>query len=270
MGSGTGRGGSFGKLGIPGVRALRRKLPALREPEGLSRALLTAGGAFGAAYGQMKALDRWGTPGSALGQGLIFATILRLVRSALRSGPRSRRQHGDLAYQHAFYTYLLPAAGAAAASLAHIVTVPGPRAVPLVAALAPGLYLVATGAGLWLRTMRTLGVDTASAVYVYFPEEGRQIRSGAYGVLRHPLYAAVSRMVLGIALLRGRLRSMLLALMALGFFHVAVRFEERELEQRFGRSYEQYEAEVPALIPDSIERERQVLNVIAAGDAAPS
>ncbi|MBI4498220.1 MAG: isoprenylcysteine carboxylmethyltransferase family protein [Chloroflexi bacterium] len=243
------------------------KVPDLREPEGLSRAILTVGAAFGASYGQMRRLDQRGPLGSLTGQVLTYAAVSRLVWGLLRNGPRFRERYGSLAYQEAFYRYLLPAAGAMAASVAHIATVPGTRTVSRLLAVAPGLYLLATGVGLLSRAVRALGVDTAAAVEVYFPEEGRLVTWSAYRILRHPLYAAAARVVVGLALLRGKVRGLTLAALHLGWLHLWAQLEEGELERRFGPSYEAYREQVPAgIIPDSLERERRLLALIRWGE----
>lgn len=264
-GSGHGWRGLLQHLAIPGLPALVRKVPALRGPEGVSRAILTVGGAYGAACGQMRRLDRWGPAGTLIGQLVTYATAFRLIRSMLRNGPHFRERYADRAYQEAFYRYFLPAAGAIAASMAHICTAPGKRTLPRPLTLLPGLYLLATGLGLWWKSIHTLGFDTAALVYVYFPEEGRQITWSSYRVLRHPLYAAVSRFVLGLALIRGKLRGLALGGMVLVWFHLMIRLEEGELLRRFGRSYEEYREQTPAIIPGSLERERRLLEVIVGG-----
>ena len=50
-----------------------------------------------------------------------------------------------------------------------------------------------------------------------YPEEGRIINSSIYGILRHPVYAGVLRMGIGLALLNGNGNSIAFAiLMPLG------------------------------------------------------
>lgn len=254
----------FGRFHLLGLPALARKLPDLRNREGLSRSVFTFAGAFGAAYGQMRRLDQSGAKGMIAGQVLTYLTVLRLGRSLFRSGRRFRGRYGDEAYQEAFYQYLLPIGGAAAASFVHVLTVPGRRRFTWFIGVPAGLYLTATGALVWRRAINALGIDTAALVHVYFPEASREVQSGLYGVLRHPMFAGLSRILIGLALLRGKITGLGLAGITVAWLHLWISMEEEELVERFGRSYEEYREGVPAMLPDSWETERRLLSELFA------
>jgi len=80
-------------------------------------------------------------------------------------------------------------------------------------------------------------------------ETGKLLREGMYARLRHPRYASAGLGVIGNVLLINYLGLyiILLVVLALGLWLLAL--EERELADRFGDAYRQYQREVPQLIP---------------------
>jgi protein-S-isoprenylcysteine O-methyltransferase Ste14 len=76
------------------------------------------------------------------------------------------------------------------------------------------------------------------------------VQHGAYRVVRHPIYASMFALVLGTGLLLSRLRFVALAAV---FFvigtEIRVRIEDALLASRFGATFEEYKARVPAYIP---------------------
>ncbi len=70
---------------------------------------------------------------------------------------------------------------------------------------------------------------------------------GLYAVVRHPL---MTGLVLAFwATPRMSASHLLFALAATGYIAVGIRFEERDLRNAFGASYDDYAARVPALLP---------------------
>jgi protein-S-isoprenylcysteine O-methyltransferase Ste14 len=79
--------------------------------------------------------------------------------------------------------------------------------------------------------------------------EQRLVTTGMHGRVRHPMYAGHLLMMTGWTVGSG-----LAACFALTAFAVVtglwmMRFEEKELEQRFGEEYREYKKKVPALLP---------------------
>jgi protein-S-isoprenylcysteine O-methyltransferase Ste14 len=76
------------------------------------------------------------------------------------------------------------------------------------------------------------------------------VQSGAYRVVRHPIYASMFAMMLGTGFLITRL--WLLAA-AIAFFvagtEVRIRVEDALLASRFGERFEEYRRRVPAYVP---------------------
>ena len=97
------------------------------------------------------------------------------------------------------------------------------------------------------RAVQTFGIDYMVVVYLYFPEEGQIQENDIYSVLRHPAYAGALFIALGGAFLTFTLFSFATYLILLTGFYLHVHFiEEKELIQRFGDSYREYQTKVPA------------------------
>jgi protein-S-isoprenylcysteine O-methyltransferase Ste14 len=75
------------------------------------------------------------------------------------------------------------------------------------------------------------------------------VRSGPYAVTRHPIYTGLLVGLTGTMLVRDTVAALLGLVLATVAVVVKLRQEERLLTQHFGRAYETYKAEVPALVP---------------------
>jgi protein-S-isoprenylcysteine O-methyltransferase Ste14 len=110
--------------------------------------------------------------------------------------------------------------------------------------------MLCIGAMIWIRGVFTFGADNLAMLYVYYPEEGQIINSSIYGILRHPVYAGVLRMAIGLALLNGNANALAFAvLMPIGITGWIRLVEEKELIERFGQSYLEYRRRTPAFWP---------------------
>jgi protein-S-isoprenylcysteine O-methyltransferase Ste14 len=122
-------------------------------------------------------------------------------------------------------------------------------------ALLPGLLFIAFG----LYIYRHIG-EFGVARLVGQPEFATNkpqllITHGMHGRVRHPIYLAHLCCLLGLAISSG-----LVAAYALLFFAVItgiflVRFEDKELERRFGEEFRAYRVRTPALIPWALSRQ---------------
>lgn len=70
---------------------------------------------------------------------------------------------------------------------------------------------------------------------------------GPYRFVRHPLYSATT--VALFAAPEMSVGHLLLAVVLTAYTMIGMRFEERDLERRFGASWREYRARVPALVP---------------------
>ena len=164
-----------------------------------------------------------------------------------------KQKYGELAYRNACAHFAIPGLMIVFSAAAHTAYMNGPSIprgwwtdifIPL------GWLMILIGAGLAMRGVLAFGVDNVAMLYVYFPEDGRIVDSNIYSVLRHPVYAGVLRVVIGLGLLNGNANALafviLLPLLVFGWLRFV---EEKELIERFGRSYLDYRARVPAFWP---------------------
>ncbi len=87
-----------------------------------------------------------------------------------------------------------------------------------------------------------------AVVYLYFPEESEIQEHEIYSVIRHPTYLA--GVILGTAGLffRFSVYSILMALWIYLVFRLQIWKEEKELVERFGEGFVDYQMRVPALL----------------------
>jgi protein-S-isoprenylcysteine O-methyltransferase Ste14 len=75
------------------------------------------------------------------------------------------------------------------------------------------------------------------------------IKSGIYTNVRHPIYLSGLILLLGVALIAGNIYGLLFFILSLIAIVTRIGKEEKELIAKFGREYEEYAKETPALIP---------------------
>jgi protein-S-isoprenylcysteine O-methyltransferase Ste14 len=109
--------------------------------------------------------------------------------------------------------------------------------------------LVVWGLVVLNRAFLTFGIDYMAVVYLYYPEESEVQNHAIYSVLRHPTYHALYILGLGGVVWEFTGYAILFfAVFAVGMF-IHFRFvEEKELVERLGPAYEQYQQQVPAVI----------------------
>ena len=80
-------------------------------------------------------------------------------------------------------------------------------------------------------------------------EDHKLKRTGAYGIVRHPIYSGFMPATLGTAIAFGAVRGLVsFALVVLAWGYKS-RIEERLMIEQFGSECERYQREVRALIP---------------------
>lgn len=139
---------------------------------------------------------------------------------------------------------------AGAYGLRRLLSLPAVYPFPPALGTALGLGLLAVGLGSIVWGLWTLTLRRAFARDVYRPrDDTRLVTEGPYAYVRNPLYIGVTASLLGWSLV---FLSTALALMALLYVPVAafaIRWEERELEARFGEAYRHYRRRVPRIWP---------------------
>lgn len=106
----------------------------------------------------------------------------------------------------------------------------------------------------WLefRYWKHLNIAIAAGVHELSPagaQKGKLLRQGVYGTIRHPRYLSAGLGVIANALIMNYVGVYLLILVLYPVGFVMLLFEERELLDRFGEEYRQYQAEVPRFLP---------------------
>ena len=239
---------------IKGLHELRNHVPDLRSPVRsawigiLAATIFTLMSDFYLLVNRI--LPIWGPDGQ-----IIFTTIgFLLMRMFFTKKNTYIERYGDLAYRNAFGRFALPGLMLIFASVAYTGYIPGPH-IPISwwASVKPylGWYFLLIGVALWIRAIFTFGLDNLAMLYVYFPEKGHRVDSSIYEMLRHPVYAGVLRLGLGLAFLNGNIFAILFGLLILPFGLTAwVRLvEEKELTERFGNDYIKYRKVTPAFWP---------------------
>lgn len=236
-----------------GLDQLRAHVPDLRSPSRSAIAALIVITVFTLTTAFFVAVDRAWPSWTLAGQVLILALAFVLASQFFRQKKRYLERHGDMAYRNAFARFVLTGLPVVFAAIAHIAYMPGPPIPPgwwTPGQVILGWLLVILGAALWARSVLTFGADNLAMLYVYFPHEGRMVESSIYRVLRHPVYAAIIRLAMGMALLNGNWFAVTFALfMPLGLTGWLTFVEEKELLERFGGSYAEYRQRVPAFWP---------------------
>ncbi|HVO72101.1 MAG TPA: isoprenylcysteine carboxylmethyltransferase family protein [Aggregatilineaceae bacterium] len=114
------------------------------------------------------------------------------------------------------------------------------------AAMIIGLVLGAVG--LLLAFSGMLGLGSNLSIFPRPKDNATLVQTGAYGVVRHPIYAGLIIGAVGWALLNVSLVTLIYAGILLVFFDVKSRREERWLTEKFP-DYAAYRTRVRKLIP---------------------
>ena len=236
-----------------GSEAVLNHVPELKQRSRRVIALLLALSCFALATSGMVIVDSLWPQWTGLGQ--IAGVILGFAISAQFFWRRReyREKYGDRCYRNAFLHFILPGLPFMFAAIFHTAYLPGMRlplngATPIVSMI--GLYLLVTGALLYVRAYLVFGTDNLAMLYVYFPQEGRLVNSSIYSILRHPAYSGAIRTGMALGLWRGTAFSILFGLfMPIGLTIWLRLVEEPELIERFGEAYREYRKKVPAFWP---------------------
>lgn len=113
--------------------------------------------------------------------------------------------------------------------------------------LAIGVVVELAGVLLAIAGRETLGALWTGSVTIM--ESHRLVTSGAYRLVRHPIYGGLTLAFAGALVALGQLRFALALALAVFCFLRKIQLEERLLVGRFGPEYEAYRKQVRALIP---------------------
>lgn len=117
--------------------------------------------------------------------------------------------------------------------------------------IAIGLVLIIVGGIVASIAMKELSLTTLVALPQLLPERyaSKLVTTGLYSKMRHPRYLGFWVMALGFWFATGLWIMWILFVWSLiGFVTLGI-LEERELQQRFGKSYKEYMQRVPRFLP---------------------
>jgi protein-S-isoprenylcysteine O-methyltransferase Ste14 len=115
-----------------------------------------------------------------------------------------------------------------------------------------GVVLYGVSTWIALQHWRHLSIATMIGIPEVSPTGQRNdklLKEGIYRVVRHPRYLSAGIAVIAVALFVDYLGVYLLILLLCPVGYVMLVLEERELLDRFGEEYRQYQREVPQLLP---------------------
>jgi protein-S-isoprenylcysteine O-methyltransferase Ste14 len=95
----------------------------------------------------------------------------------------------------------------------------------------------------------TFGIDYMAVVYLYFPEESEIQEHEIYSVVRHPTYLGGFLIGFSAIFFRFSIYSIFIGLLLCLVFRLQAWKEEKELIERFGEGYIEYQKNVPGFIP---------------------
>jgi protein-S-isoprenylcysteine O-methyltransferase Ste14 len=116
------------------------------------------------------------------------------------------------------------------------------------------IALVLYGVTTWLELQywRQLSIPTLIGIPEVSRAEHRKgdlLKDGVYRAVRHPRYLSAGIGIVANALISNHVGMYVLILLLFPAGFVMLLFEERELVNRFGEEYRQYQREVPQIIP---------------------
>jgi protein-S-isoprenylcysteine O-methyltransferase Ste14 len=235
-----------------GIERLRLHFPAVRTKAGTVGVLASALGVIAATTAFFLLVDRYFAEWLPDGEIVILALGFLILSRFFSQKDRYFARFGELAFARAFSAFAIPGLGILFAAVAHLGYMPGPLLPPVwwkPIVVGFGWLVLLIGGLIWWRAVSTLGVDTLTMLYVYFPAERRVVNSGMYKMLRHPVYAAALHIASGLALLHASWYSLLTVVILQLFFFGWIRLvEEPELVRQLP-SYEEYRSKVPAFAP---------------------
>jgi protein-S-isoprenylcysteine O-methyltransferase Ste14 len=239
-------------MDIKGMDILAKYVPKLNSLSGRVRIVLYALFLLTAVTTYFVVTDN--IPTWSIDSQIIITALGFLVLSLFFSCKQAyKERYGKLAYRNAFAHYVMLGLALIFGAVAHAGYMNGPE-IPQgwwsIVFSALGWIALIIGSILCVRSILAFGADNLALLYVYHPEKGRIINSSIYSVLRHPIYAGVLRLFIGLALINGNANSIAFAiLIPLGFVGWPRLVEEKELIERFGGAYIDYRKQIPAFFP---------------------
>ena len=110
-----------------------------------------------------------------------------------------------------------------------------------------GLAAECAGLALAIWARHVLGHNWSGEITIKADHE--LVRTGPYGIVRHPIYSALLAMYAGTAIVSGRMHALVGLLLAIIAYLRKARMEEANLQNAFGEKYGAYRNDTWALVP---------------------
>lgn len=110
-----------------------------------------------------------------------------------------------------------------------------------------GLVLTIPGLAFAVWARWCIGRNWSPLIHV--KQDHELMRNGAYGSVRHPIYAGLMLSTLGTAIAYGRLGGFIGFLLVVAAWGYKAGLEESAMLEQFGNQYEQYRGNVKGFIP---------------------
>jgi protein-S-isoprenylcysteine O-methyltransferase Ste14 len=116
---------------------------------------------------------------------------------------------------------------------------------PAIAYVGLAITIIGLGFAVWARF--AIGRNWGGLITVQ--QDHKLMRTGPYGIVRHPIYSGFMLATLGTAIIVGEIGGLVsVALIVISWGYKA-RLEESFMVEQFGAEYEDYQCDVKALIP---------------------
>ena len=118
--------------------------------------------------------------------------------------------------------------------------------------IAIGAILYGLSTWIAFQHWRHLSIATMIGIPELSPNEqrrGKLLKDGIYRVVRHPRYLSAGLAVIAVALFVDYVGVYILIFLLFPLGYPMLALEERELVDRFGEEYQQYQREVPRILP---------------------
>ncbi|MFW9798979.1 MAG: methyltransferase family protein [Candidatus Thorarchaeota archaeon] len=113
-----------------------------------------------------------------------------------------------------------------------------------------GIIFLAVGFLVMALTLRSLTLRRAFGDELYMTkEESQLVTTGPYAYTRNPLYFSGTILLIGWTLFLRLTFLLILTMLFLPLFGFAIKWEEKELTERFGEEYVLYKERVPLFFP---------------------
>ena len=121
----------------------------------------------------------------------------------------------------------------------------------LIPATSPAAYigLILTITGLAFAVWARLSIGRNWSPLIQVKKDHELMRSGPYGIVRHPIYSGLMLATLGTAVVYGQLSGFIGSLLVVVSWGYKAKLEESAMLDQFGDEYRQYCQNVKGLIP---------------------